>query len=69
MECADNQNVMFWGFGNMGKIFIRYAAERKLSIVGVVGHHNVGEDAGEVAGVRPINVKVRHPDEAIENIK
>jgi hypothetical protein len=51
-------NILFWGFGNMGKILVKYAVERKLPIVGVIGHHNVGEDAGEVAGVGAINIKV-----------
>ena len=56
-------NILFWGFGNMGKIFIKYAVERKLNIVGVIGHHHVGEDAGEVAGIGSIKIKVQHPDE------
>ena len=35
----------------MNKLVLKYALERNLDVVGVVGHHNIGEDAGLVAGI------------------
>ena len=44
-------NVLLWGFGHMNKIIIRYLNEKNHKIVGVIGHHNIGENAFKIAGL------------------
>jgi len=36
-------------------------------VVAVIGNHDIGLDAGEVAGLSPLGVKINHPSEA-ENV-
>jgi glutamyl-tRNA reductase len=43
--------VALWGFGLMNKVVLEYLLEKKLKVVVVIGHHDVGADAGEIAGL------------------
>mmetsp|Transcript_27386 Transcript_27386/g.28497 ORF Transcript_27386/g.28497 Transcript_27386/m.28497 type:complete len:348 (+) Transcript_27386:23-1066(+) len=54
MEKTSNQqlNVLLWGFGHMNKIVLRYVVEKGHNVVGVIGRHNIGEDAFVVAGYK-----------------
>lgn len=53
-----NMRVLLWGFGNMNKITVRYLKENGANVVGVIGRHNIGEDAGEIAGIGKIGVRI-----------
>jgi hypothetical protein len=50
----------------MNKIVLGYLLEKKLTVVAVIGHHDVGSDAGEIAGVGNIGVPITHPSNARE---
>ena len=52
--------VALWGFGHMNKIIITYLLEKGYKVVAVFGHHDVGKDAGEVAGIPSIGVPITH---------
>jgi hypothetical protein len=55
--------VALWGFGGMNKIILTYLLEKKYEIVAVIGHHDIGKDCGEVAGLdKPLSVPITHPD-------
>jgi hypothetical protein len=56
--------VALWGFGHMNKIIISYLLEKGHHVVAVFGHHNIGSDAGEVAGIKHLGVKITHDSEA-----
>ena len=58
--------VALFGFGHMNKISIKNATEQGYEVVAVIGHHNVGEDAGVVAGIDAINVPITHSSQAKE---
>lgn len=60
--------VALWGFGHMNKIILTYLKEKGHTLVAVVGHHDAGKDAGEVAGAGPIGVKITHSDEGAKVI-
>lgn len=68
MESVSSLKVLLWGFGNMNKITLRYLKERGYKIVGVVGHHNIGESPFAVAGlpvpVEDSNLKIVHSNSA-----
>ena len=50
METKHQQyKIALWGFGLMNKQILKYAIDKNHKIVAVIGHHNVGEDAGDVA--------------------
>ncbi len=53
----------------MGRIILRYCIEQGYTVVGVIGHHDVGKDVGELIGRAPIQVAVRHPDEIKDHLK
>ena len=38
--------VVLWGFGNQNKLMAKYLWEKKIPIVGVISHHDVGKDYG-----------------------
>lgn len=46
-----NLKIALWGFGGMNKIIISYLVEQGHNVVAVISHHDVGYDAGEVAGI------------------
>lgn len=48
----------------MNKQIFKYALEKNYKIVAVIGHHNVGEDAGEVAKQGNIGVKITDTKDA-----
>ena len=56
--------VALWGFGGMNKIILGYLIDKKYQVVSVVGHHDIGKDAGEVAGLPAIGVLITHSDDA-----
>jgi hypothetical protein len=60
--------VALWGFGGMNKIILGYLIDKKYQVVSVVGHHDVGNDAGEVAGLPAIGVLITHTDDAEADI-
>ena len=43
--------VLLWGFGHMNKVILRYLIEKNHKIVAVIGHHNIGQNAYEIAGL------------------
>ena len=55
-----------WGFGGMNKIVLGYLLEKKIKVVAVIGHHDVGSDAGEIAGLSNLGVPITHPSNARE---
>lgn len=55
--------VALYGFGGMNKIVLQYLLEKKYQVVAVIGHHDVGRDAGEVAGLAPIGVNITNSDD------
>lgn len=68
--------VLLWGFGHMNKLIIRYATEKNHQVVGVIGRHNVGQNAFEVAGLDSFlsdehnrNLKITSPEEAEQCIQ
>jgi len=42
----------------MNKVCIRYVTEKGHTVVGVIGHHDIGKDAGEVAGFKKLDVAI-----------
>lgn len=56
--------VALWGFGLMNKMILKYALDKNYKIVAVIGHHNVGEDAGEIAKLGSIGVKITDTKDA-----
>jgi hypothetical protein len=48
----------------MNKIIISYLIEKSYKVVAVFGHHDIGKDAGEVAGIQQIGVPITHASEA-----
>lgn len=60
------ERVALWGFGGMNKIVIGYLQEKGHQVVAVIGHHDIGSDAGEIAGGAAIGVRITHPDNARE---
>lgn len=62
------EKVALWGFGHMNKIILTYLKEKGYNLVAVVGHHDAGKDAGEVAGAGPIGVPITHADEGAKII-
>jgi hypothetical protein len=40
--------VALWGFGNQNKLMAKYLYERKIPVVSVVSHHDIGQDYGMV---------------------
>lgn len=65
---TDTYPILLWGFGHMNKVVIKYAQEKGHTIVGVIGHHDIGKDAGEVAEIGAINVKISDEKDAVEVI-
>ena len=53
----------------MNKVIIRIAVEKGYQIVGVIGHHNIGDDDGTVVGIQKIGVKISGEEEADDLIK
>ena len=56
--------VALWGFGHMNKIILTYLQEKEYKVVAVFGHHDVGKDAGEIAGLAHIGVPITHDSDA-----
>ena len=56
--------VALWGFGGMNKIILGYLVDKKYQVVAVIGHHDVGKDAGEVAGLAALGVQITNSDDA-----
>jgi 2,4-diaminopentanoate dehydrogenase len=52
--------VLLWGFGHMNKLILRYVTEKNHTVVGVVGRHNVGESAFQIAGLERFLSEERH---------
>jgi hypothetical protein len=52
----------------MNKIILTYLKEKGYNLVAVIGHHDVGKDAGEVAGAGNIGVNITHSDEGAKVI-
>lgn len=52
--------VLLWGFGFMNKRILQYSQENNHKIVGVIGHHDIGKDSGEAAGVGPNKVTLKN---------
>jgi 4-hydroxy-tetrahydrodipicolinate reductase len=53
--------VLTGGCGQMGKQIIRsFSEDSELEFVGVVDRNNVGEDAGFIAGIKNIGVKISY---------
>ena len=52
----------------MNKLIMRYAIEKGHSVVGVIGRHNIGEDAGEVAKIGNRDVKIHAEKDAAQII-
>jgi hypothetical protein len=44
----DSPKIVLWGFGNQNKLMAKYLYEKKISVVGVVSRHDIGEDYGLV---------------------
>ena len=63
------EKVALWGFGGMNKIVLGYLQEKGYKVVAVIGHHDVGSDAGEIAGLGKAGVNITHPDHAREVLK
>ena len=61
--------IALWGFGHMNKIVLQYAVEQGYNVVAVIGHHDAGKDAGEVAGLGPLGVQITHEDQANEELQ
>ena len=61
--------VALWGFGGMNKIVLGCLQEKGYKVVAVIGHHDVGSDAGEIAGLGKAGVNITHPDNAREVLK
>jgi dihydrodipicolinate reductase len=59
--------VGLWGFGVMNKAMLRYL--KGYEVVAVIGRHDVGKDAGEVAGTGPLGVSITDPSHADEILK
>ncbi|TNV78726.1 hypothetical protein FGO68_gene9082 [Halteria grandinella] len=67
MQASTGTRVALWGFGGMNKIVLSYLLEKELQVVAVIGHHDVGSDAGTIAGLEaPLGVKITHPENAKE---
>ena len=62
-------DIILWGFGNMNKIILRMAQEKGHNVVGVIGHHNIGEDAGCVAGLKEAGIEISSEEDAVQVIK
>jgi len=52
----------------MNKLILRYAQEKHHIVVGVLGHHDVGSDAGKVAGIEPNKVYISNDSDAVKVI-
>ncbi|UJR19728.1 hypothetical protein I4U23_022862 [Adineta vaga] len=54
----------------MNKIVLRYLLEKGYNqIVGVINHHDVGQDAGEVAGLEKLNIVISAESEIVDVIE
>lgn len=53
----------------MNKVVLGYLQEKGYKVVAVFGHHDVGSDAGEIAGLGNAGVNITHPDHAREVLK
>lgn len=51
-------SIALWGFGLMNKQILKYALDKNYKITAVINKYNQGEDAGEVAKIGPIGVKI-----------
>jgi 4-hydroxy-tetrahydrodipicolinate reductase len=43
---SSSPRVVLWGFGNQNKLMAKYLWEKKIPVVGVISHHDVGKDYG-----------------------
>ena len=59
--------VGLWGFGVMNKAMLCYL--KSYAVVAVIGRHDVGLDAGEVAGTGRLGVAITPPSEAETTLK
>ena len=59
--------VGLWGFGVMNKAMLTYL--KSYEVVAVIGRHDIGRDAGEVAGIGLLGVVITDPREADETLK
>lgn len=48
VSSSTSPKVVLWGFGNQNKLMAKYLYEKKIPVVGVISHHDIGEDYGLV---------------------
>ena len=63
------EKIGLWGFGNMNKIIIKYLLEKDYEVVVVIGRHDIGKDAGTIAGIEPLGVHISDPKDASNAIQ